>query len=97
MVDFLRLQNIIREQLEQDRAMRSVEVDAPTLEAAITEAATLLDVPVRRLEYEVTEKGSAGFLGTGKKNWKIRAYERLFVEKKKHLNDIFSDEAAAPG
>jgi uncharacterized protein (DUF342 family) len=96
MVDFLRLQNIIREQLEQDRAMRSVEVGAATLEAAITEAATLLDVPVRRLEYEVTEKGSGGFLGTGKKDWKIRAYERVFVEKKKHLDDIFSDEAAAP-
>jgi uncharacterized protein (DUF342 family) len=76
MVDIVRLQHIIREKLEKDRGIHSVETEGATLEAAVAEAATLLNVPVRRLEYEVTERGFKGVLGTGKKNWKIRAYER---------------------
>jgi uncharacterized protein (DUF342 family) len=77
MVDFVQLQNIVKEQLEQDRTIKTIEVTGATLELAVSEAATLLDIPVRRLEYEVAEKGSAGILGSGKKDWKIRAYERL--------------------
>lgn len=93
MVDFVRLQEIVKEQLEQDRAIHTIEAVAPTLETAVTEAATLLDVPVRRLEYEIVEKGSAGFLGTGKKEWRIRAYERLLVKKTKVEEALFNDEA----
>ncbi|MDR0878672.1 MAG: FapA family protein [Treponema sp.] len=98
MVDFVRLQHIVKDQLEQDRTIRTVETTGASLELAVSEAATLLDVPVRRLEYEVTEKGSAGFLGTGKKDWKIRAYERV-VEEKNEDDDLFANgilEDAAP-
>ena len=83
MVDFVRLQNIIRERLEQDRNVRSVTVSGATLEEAVAEAAVLLDLPVRLIEYEVTEKGSAGILGSGKKNWEIKAYERIIDRKVK--------------
>jgi uncharacterized protein (DUF342 family) len=92
MVDFVRLQNIVKEQLEQDRAIRAVEASGPTLETAVSEAAVLLNIPVRRLEYEVSEKGSAGFLGTGRKDWKIRAYERVYVRKNKNKDSIFGAE-----
>jgi uncharacterized protein (DUF342 family) len=90
MIDFVRLQNIVKENLEQDRTIRTVETTGASLEIAVSEAATLLDIPVRRLEYEVTEKGMAGFLGTGKKAWKIRAYERV-VEDKNKDSDFFTD------
>jgi predicted RNA-binding protein Jag len=83
MVDFVQLQNIIKEQLEQDRTISAVETTGTTLELAVSEAATLLDIPVRRLEYEVAERGSAGIFGAGKKDWKIRAYERAIVRKEK--------------
>jgi uncharacterized protein (DUF342 family) len=86
MVDFVRLQHIVKDQLEQDRTIRTVEASGPTLETAVSEAATLLDIPLRRLEYEIAEKGSAGFLGSGKKDWKIRAYERVYVKKSKNKN-----------
>lgn len=76
MVDFVQLQHLMKERLEQDRTVRLVEAHGPTLEAAAAEAAVLLNLPVRRLEYEITEKGSPGFLGTGRKDWKIRAYQR---------------------
>jgi uncharacterized protein (DUF342 family) len=92
MVDFVRLQSIVKEQLEQDRAIRTVEVSGPTLELAVSEAATLLDIPIRRLEYEVAEKGFAGVLGTGKKDWKIRAYERLFIKKQKGGGEFLDDD-----
>jgi uncharacterized protein (DUF342 family) len=94
MVDFVRLQDIVKEHLEQDRAIRAIETSGPTLETAVSEAALLLDIPVRRLEYEITEKGSAGFLGTGKKDWKIRAYERLYIKKEKIQEDFFVDPMA---
>jgi uncharacterized protein (DUF342 family) len=82
MTDLVGLQQVLKERLEQDRSIYTVEVSGATLEIAVSEAATLLDVPVRRLEYEVTEKGFSGFLGTGKKDWKIRAYERVRSRKK---------------
>jgi hypothetical protein len=97
-IDFAQLQSILKDNLEQDRAIRTVEISGPTLEAAVNEAAILLDIPVRRLEYEVAERGFGGFLGTGKKDWKIRAYERAFTKKKKLKEDFFSDseDFAAP-
>jgi len=69
MVDFIQLQRIVQDQLEQDRNIRTVSVTGATLEEAVSEAAVLLNIPVRDLEYEITEKGSSGFLGTKKKKW----------------------------
>ncbi|GHV95128.1 polymerase [Spirochaetia bacterium] len=94
MIDFVRLQNIVKEQLEQDRAISMVEVSGPTLEAAVIEAATLLDIPVRRLEYEVAEKGSPGIFGTGKKDWKIKAYERIYIKREKIEEEFLTDDMA---
>ncbi|MDR1278853.1 MAG: FapA family protein [Treponema sp.] len=95
MVDFVRLQNIIKKQLEQDRTIKTIETSGPTLELAVSEAATLLDIPVRRLEYEIAEKGSAGLFGSGKKDWKIRAYERVYVKKDRDQDNIFGDGGEA--
>jgi len=95
MVDFVLLQNIVKEQLEKDRSIRIVEAAGSTLDAAVSEAATLLDIPIRRLEYEIVERGSPGFLGTGKKDWKINAYERLFIRKPKKQKETASDEQEA--
>ena len=91
MVDFVQLQEIVKGRLEEDRAIRSVETVASTLEDAVSEAATLLDIPVRRVEYEILERGFPGFLGTGKKDWKIQAYERALTKKKKQQEEVFGD------
>ncbi len=87
MVDFVQLQVLMKERLERDRAVRIVDAEGPTLEDAVAEAATMLGVPVKRMEYEILEKGSEGFFGTGKKDWKIRAYEQVQAKKSK-VNDI---------
>jgi uncharacterized protein (DUF342 family) len=88
MVDFVQLQQIIKEQLDQDRLISSVEAQGPTLEEAVAQAATLLNLPIRRLEYEVAERGSTGFIGAGKKDWKIRAYQRLRVREEAVEDDV---------
>jgi uncharacterized protein (DUF342 family) len=80
MIDFVQLQQRVKERLGQDRSIHLIEAEGPTIEAAVSEAAGLLDVPVKHLEYEVIERGSPGLLGVGKKDWKVRAYERAAGE-----------------
>lgn len=54
----------------------SIRVSAKTLDDAITEALIQLGVTSDRLEYEVIEKGSAGFLGIGMKQAVIEAWKK---------------------
>ena len=51
----------------------SIRVSAKTVDDAITDALIQLGVTSDRLEYEVIEKGSAGFLGIGMKQAVIEA------------------------
>ena len=51
----------------------SIRVSAKTVDDAITEAMIQLGVTSARLEYEVIEKGSSGFLGIGMKQAVIEA------------------------
>ena len=95
MIDFVQLQEIVKKHLEYDRTIRTVDATGPTLEAAVNEAATLLDTSVRRLEYEILERGSSGFMGAGKKDWLIRAYERDRVKKLKSDDHLGEDDLAS--
>jgi len=97
MIDFVQLQEIIKEHLESDRLIRTVDASGPTLEAAVNEAAQLLDTNIRRLEYEILERGSSGFLGAGKKDWVIRAYERDIVKKVKSTEKQLEEEITDNG
>ena len=45
--------------------MNEITVSAKTLDDAITEASIQLGVASDQMEYDVIEKGSAGFLGIG--------------------------------
>jgi len=95
MVDFVTLQKIMADHLEADRAVQSVEAVGSTLEAAVSDAAALLNIPSRRLEYEIIERGANGFWGMGKKDWRIRAYEKVSVTRKKHQQALIDDEISA--
>ena len=92
MIDFVQLQEIVKKQLEQDRQIRSVDASGPTLEAAVNEAVALLDTSIRRLEYEIIERGSSGFMGAGKRDWVIRAYERVTARKKVETEEFLVDD-----
>jgi uncharacterized protein (DUF342 family) len=77
MVDFFELKDRLQLRLEADLFVRSVEAEGNSLETAVQEAATLLGLPVRRIEYEVVDRGFAGLFGKGVKPWKIKAYVGL--------------------
>jgi uncharacterized protein (DUF342 family) len=80
----------MKDQLEWDRSIRTVDVTGASLEAALAEAGTLLDLPVRHIEYEVLERGFGGILGSGKKNWKIRAYGKISEQTTKTRTNLES-------
>ncbi len=69
--------------------MDYITVSAKTLDDAITEALVQLGVTSDRLDYEIIEKGSAGFLGIGMKQAVIKARrkeeEKQQVEIKKEV------------
>ena len=75
--------------------MEYIEVSAKTLDEAITEACQKLGVTSDKLEYEVVEEGSSGFLGIGSKPAVIKAavkVEEASLEEvaKSFLNDVFA-------
>ena len=57
--------------------MNYITVSAKTLDDAITNAQAELGVTSDQLEYEVIEKGSAGFLGIGMKQAVIKARKKV--------------------
>ena len=60
----------------------SIRVSAKTLDDAITEALIQLGVTSDRLEYNVIETASAGFLGIGLKQAVIDAWKKEDKEDK---------------
>ncbi|MCD7725266.1 MAG: protein jag [Clostridiales bacterium] len=71
--------------------MEFIEVSAKTVNDAITEACQRLTVTSDKLEYEVVEEGSSGFLGIGSKPAVIKARVKSSVEDtaKDFLKDVF--------
>lgn len=68
--------DIGRENIMEGRRTEEITVSAKTLDDAITEALVQLGVTSDRLEYDVIEKGSPGFLGIGMKQAVIRAWRK---------------------
>ena len=71
--------------------MDYIEVSAKTVDDAITEACQRLVVTSDKLEYEVIEEGSSGFLGIGSKPAVIKARAKSSVQDaaKDFLKDVF--------
>lgn len=72
--------------------MEYIEISAKTVDDAVTEAVIQLGTTHDQLEYEVIEKGSAGFIGIGRKDAVIRVKKKDSVEDRirDFLQKIFS-------
>ena len=66
--------------------MDYIQVSAKTVEDAVLEAAMKLATTRDHLEYEVIEKGSAGFLGFGAKNAVIKA--RALTDEEIEITEV---------
>ena len=81
----------------------SIRASAKTVEDAITEASIQLGITSDKLEYEVIEKGSAGFLGIGMKQAVIEARRKveekqeteIVEEVKKEIQQVAAEEVKA--
>lgn len=60
--------------------MEFIEISAKTVDEAITEAIIKLGTTHDKIEYEVIEKGSAGFLGIARKDAVIKVRKKNDVE-----------------
>lgn len=71
--------------------MEFIEISAKTVDDAITEALVKLGTTSDRIEYEVIEKGSAGFIGIGRKDAVIKVRKKYTVEDdtREFLNKVF--------
>ena len=72
--------------------MEFIQISAKTVNDAITEACQRLTVTSDKLEYEVIEEGSSGFLGIGSKPAIIKVRVKSSVEDvaKDFLKEVFS-------
>ena len=71
--------------------MEFIEVTAKTVDDAITEACQKFSVTSDKLEYEVIEEGSAGFLGIGSRAAVIKARVKSSIQDtaRSFLQDVF--------
>ncbi len=71
--------------------MEFIQISAKTVNDAITEACQRLTVTSDKLEYEVIEEGSSGFLGIGSKPAIIKARVKSSIEDvaKDFLKEVF--------
>ena len=72
--------------------MEFIEISAKTVDDAITEALVKLGTTSDRIEYEVIEKGSAGFIGIGRRDAVIKARKKYSIEDdtREFLNKVFA-------
>lgn len=71
--------------------MEFIKISGKTVDDALTEASVQLGTTSDKIEYEVIEKGTSGFLGIGSKNAVIKARIKGSVEDtvKDFLADVF--------
>ncbi len=83
---------------KEENIMDYEEFSGKTVEDAITEACQKFTVTSDRLDYEIVEKGSSGFLGIGTKAAVIKARalaEGEVKEEKKPVEEAAKDEVKA--
>lgn len=74
MVGMDELKTYMQSQLHEDQQRSFVTVTGATLEDALQSASIELSLPLKRIEYEVLEKGRAGLVGFRRKNFVVMAY-----------------------
>ena len=60
--------------------MEFIEISAKNVDDALPEASVKLGTTSDQIEYEIIDKGSAGFLGIGSKNAVIKARKKFSIE-----------------
>ena len=75
--------------------MEYLEFSGKTVDDAITEALVSMGTTSDQINYEVIDKGSAGFLGIGSKNAVIKVWKKFSVEES--ITDFLTQVTSAMG
>ena len=75
--------------------MNYLEFTGKTVDDAITEALVSLGTTSDQINYEIIDKGSAGFLGLGSKNAVIKVWKKFSVEES--IEDFLKQVTTAMG
>lgn len=98
MVTLEKIRKDMKDFLAVDNQLQFVEVMADSIGEALEDASVQLDVKTSSLQYEIVEKGSEGFMGLGKKPWKLKIYpDPASIPKVKKLasDGLFDEEELA--
>jgi uncharacterized protein len=83
MVSNEQIRAFMTQQIGLDKKRTSIHVTGKNIEDALLQGSIELGLPVRRLEYEVLDKGKRGVFGVGHKNCTLIVYEaekQVFTE-----------------
>ncbi len=75
--------------------MEFLEFSGKTVDDAITEALVSLGTTSDKINYEIIDKGSAGFLGLGSKNAVIKVWKKFSIEES--ITEFITQVTAAMG
>jgi uncharacterized protein (DUF342 family) len=75
MVTLDQIQGYMKVRAEEDKELKRVKSSGETLEEALQQAAIELGLALRKIEYEIVERGSKGTFGFKKKPWILVAYK----------------------
>ena len=67
MVTFDQVQAFMKAQAAEDKTSKHVQASGATLEESLQQASIELGLALKKMEYEVLEKGAKGTFGFGKK------------------------------
>jgi uncharacterized protein (DUF342 family) len=91
------LRQYMARQLAEDRKLKTVRARGRSLQEALAQAALELGIPVKRLDYELAQRGSRGTMGVGRRDWVITAYEAVRSQKQARAAAQQETGAATPG
>ena len=91
MVGLNQFREYMKTQAEKDRQKKTVQVTGANFDEALRQAVIELDLPLKKIEYEILEKGSKGTLGFGKKDCILIAYEAVQKIEKPEEDELGLD------
>ncbi|MBB6481936.1 FapA family protein [Spirochaeta isovalerica] len=90
MVSNEQIREFMLRQIELDKERTSVHVTGKNVEDALLQGSIELGIPMRKLEYEVLDKGKRGVFGVGHKDCTLIVYEaeKAFVDDSSDMDDL---------
>ena len=75
MISMDQVRTYMVQQSAEDKKVKSIQVEGESVEDALEQASVELGIKLKKLEYEVIDRGDKGVFGIGRKMWVLQVYE----------------------